>query len=77
MTKYLGTYIGTVQARDIGTPFIFVKRFSIPVCLGWGKVMPVDVGKELYIYSSGHIAIENTEQMLIRLSDSNSTPAGT
>ena len=76
MAKYKGCYMGTVQARDVGKPFFFIKRFDLPVGLGWGKVMPIDVGKEIYMHNR-QISIENTDQMLARLADSNSVTAGT
>ena len=74
MAKYKGKYKGTIKAKDVGKQFTWVGRFRLPVGIGWGKVMPADVGKQIWVCKRQYY-IENEEQMLGRLSDLNSATA--
>ena len=67
MAKYKGKYKGTVKARDVGRSFGSIIRLHLPQGLGWGKIQPIDVGKKIYCCKGQHY-IENTDQMLARLS---------
>jgi len=72
MAKYKGKYVGTVLAEDVGRWFDTIVRFEMPYGSGWGIVQPIDIRKEIYLVE-GLYFIENTDQMLARLADTNPT----
>ena len=73
-------YLYTIQAKDINKKYITVatcnctdcdfcgkaKRISIEDAIG--RVLPIDIGKRVFISVSGSLHVENKEQMNKRIS---------
>jgi len=73
MARYKGKYLHTITEEDVKSMLSITKRTNGTVDFfklysNVGKLLPRDIGKQVYEMPSGHYQIENDEQLAKRLS---------
>lgn len=58
--------VKAISPNDVGKAHFKIGGQTMPVSSFIGRIIPRDIGKLVYSNSTGHVSVENDEQMLAR-----------